>query len=77
MILSANDGTDRSSSIAALPQPYPRPAAILRDKLHAGCFQGGADGIDRSGIQAFATLKASDGTRSDIRHLGDITHPKL
>jgi hypothetical protein len=44
-------------------QPHPRAAPILRDKLHASRFQGGADRGERAWIEGVTTLNARYGGR--------------
>ncbi len=44
-------------------QPNPSAAAVLRDELDPGSFQGGADGLDRRGPQFFTALKSRDRVR--------------
>jgi hypothetical protein len=49
-----------------LPQPHPGPAAILRDELDAGGFEGGlngvamSDGDDRLSLACFRSLNCGD-----------------
>ena len=58
-----------------LPQPHPRPAAVLLDEDDAGGFEGGADGgngVGRSSRLArpFGPLYRHAGHLSCIGHLG-------
>lgn len=59
-----------------LAQPHPRPAAILCDELDPGGLEGGADGLDRDGLQFFTTFKARHGGLRNIGKSGKIANAK-
>ncbi len=58
--------------LSPLPQPDPRPAAIFRDELDPGGFEGGAEPRDRAGKGIGAVLEAGDRVDTDRGRCGQF-----
>jgi hypothetical protein len=75
----AHRGIAKDSARAPLPrltcplsESHPSPAAVLRDKLDAGLFEGGLHFFQAAYAGILARLKTVDGVDAHARQLSEI-----